>query len=120
LAVWDVISGPFNQALDEELISANPVFKIFTRISAPRQEKQEIDPLNPEEVALFLNTCAQYYPEHYAFFFTAFRTGLRLGELLALKWEEVDWQGKFIRVRRSYKRGKLTPTTGANDMGVTP
>ncbi len=94
------------------------MFKIFTRLRAPHQEKQEIDPLNHEEVALFLETCATYYPEHYPFFFTAFRTGMRLGELLALKWEDVDWHGKFILVRRSYKRGRLTPTKSGKQRRV--
>jgi integrase len=30
---------------------------------------------------------------------------MRLGELLGLQWQNVDWHGKFIQVQRSYKRG---------------
>jgi len=108
--VRDVISGPMIQAFDEELITANPVARILKRINEPRNQKKEIDPLNHEEVALFLETCLKYYPEHYPFFLTAFRTGMRLGELLALKWGDIDWHGKFILVRRSYKRGRIDHT----------
>lgn len=35
---------------------------------------------------------------------------MRLGELLGLHWRDVDWNGKFIEVRRSYKIGRLGPT----------
>jgi integrase len=53
------ISGPMVHALDDEIIMANPVSGIFKRINAPRNQKREIDPLNHEEVALFLKTCAR-------------------------------------------------------------
>jgi integrase len=108
--VRDVISRPFNQTWKEKLTGGNPLFLIFTRINAPGKTMRENDPQDPEEVNLLFNICAQYYPQQYVFFFTAFRTGLRLGELPAFKWEEVDCQGKFSRVRRSYKRGKLAAT----------
>jgi integrase len=35
---------------------------------------------------------------------------MRLGELLALQWGDVDWNRKFIEVNRSYKLGRLSPT----------
>jgi integrase len=40
-----------------------------------------------------------------AIFLTAAMTGLRQGELLALRWRDVDWRAERIRVRRSYVRG---------------
>ena len=38
----------------------------------------------------------------------ALRTGLRLGELLALQWGDIDWNGRFIDVQRNLVRGVLT------------
>jgi integrase len=38
-------------------------------------------------------------------FMTAAMTGLRQGELLALRWRDVDWKAHKIRVRRNYVRG---------------
>lgn len=43
----------------------------------------------------------------YAMYLTAAMTGLRQGELRALRWRDVDWPASVIRVRRSYTRGKL-------------
>jgi integrase len=33
-------------------------------------------------------------------------TGLRQGELLALRWRDVDWLAARVRVRRNYVRGQ--------------
>lgn len=39
-------------------------------------------------------------------------TGGRQGELLALRWRDVDWLVQKVRVRRNYVRGEFgTPTT---------
>lgn len=35
-------------------------------------------------------------------------TGLRQGELIALRWRDVDWPASKIRVRQSYVRGEIT------------
>lgn len=44
-------------------------------------------------------------PIDHALFLTAAMTGLRQGELLALRWRDVDWKAGKIRVRRNYVRG---------------
>ena len=41
-------------------------------------------------------------------FLTAAMTGLRQGELIALRWEDVDWAAGRVRVRRSYVRGEFS------------
>ena len=40
-------------------------------------------------------------------YLTAAMTGLRQGELLALRWRDVDWSAARVRVRRSYVRGEF-------------
>jgi integrase len=46
------------------------------------------------------------YIDH-VLYLTAAMTGIREGELVALRWRDVDWSASVIRVRRSYTRGKL-------------
>jgi integrase len=108
--IRDVIGGPLSFAVDEELIPLNPASGITKKLQLRRDRKIEIEPLNTEEVKLFLESCQIHELEHYPFFLCAFRTGMRLGELLGLQWGDVDWHGKFIRVSRSYKLGRMTPT----------
>lgn len=108
--VRDVISGPMGYAVDEEILQANPVSGILKRLKLEREKKITIEPMTPEEVDLFLQICLKFFPDYYAFFLCAFRTGMRLGEILALRWADVDWNQKFIRVERSYKRGTVDKT----------
>ncbi len=43
----------------------------------------------------------------YALYLTAAMTGIREGELIALRWRDVDWSASMIRVRRNYTRRKV-------------
>ena len=42
-------------------------------------------------------------------YLTAAMTGMRQGELLALRWRDVDWPARRVRVRRSFVRGEFGP-----------
>ncbi len=35
---------------------------------------------------------------------------MRLGELLGMKWSDVDWNSRFIQVQRSWRAGVMSPT----------
>ena len=53
-----------------------------------------------------------------AIFLTAAFTGLRRGELIALRWRDVDFAGSVVRVRSSYADGVLTtPKSGKVRLG---
>ena len=52
-------------------------------------------------------------------FMTAAFTGLRMGELLALRWHDVDFTGSVLRVRASYYNGQLDdPEVGQGEGGA--
>jgi integrase len=42
-----------------------------------------------------------------ALYVTAAMTGLRQGELIALRWQDIDWAARRIRVRRSHVLGEF-------------
>jgi integrase len=71
----------------------------------------EIEVFSPEEVWALVRAAAS--EQDGAVFLTAAFTGLRMGELLALRWRDVDFAGSTIRVRASYYLGQLTtPKSG--------
>jgi integrase len=108
--IRDVTSGVMGYALDEELIAVNPVSGITKKMNLERDRKADARPMTPEEVSLFLGKCLETQPSHYPFFLSAFRTGMRLGEILGLRWGDIDWNGNFIEVQRSFKNRKISPT----------
>ena len=54
-----------------------------------------------------------------AMYLTAAMTGLRQGELFALRWMDIDWLARKVRVRRSYVRGSFgTPKSKRSSRAV--
>jgi integrase len=52
-------------------------------------------------------------------YLTAAMTGLRQGELLGLRWQDIDWSASRVRVRRSYVRGEYgTPKSRRSSRSV--
>lgn len=66
------------------------------------------DFFSPEEVMLLAGAVAS--PQDAALFVTAAFSGLRRGELLALRWRQVDFDGSSVRVIESYAHGQRTRT----------
>ena len=77
----------------------------------PLKASGEIQVFSPEEVWALVRAGAD--EQDAAIFLTAAFTGLRMGELLALRWREVDFTGETVRVRASFSTGELTtPKSG--------
>ena len=52
-------------------------------------------------------------------YLAAAMTGMRQGELLALRWRDVDWPARRVRVRRSFVRGEFgTPKSKRSSRSV--
>lgn len=108
----NVMSGVLNLALDDEVISINPAQR-FLKIFRSKNLQLNIDPLSRSELYLLLETVRNHFPRDYPLAITLARTGMRLGEALALKWGDIDFQGRFINLQRGFSRGKIeTPKNG--------
>lgn len=71
-------------------------------LKLPRITRKEIDPLDPEQARNLLKAARGDRLE--ALYVLALNTGMRQGELLALKWEDVDLERSLVRVRRTLTR----------------
>lgn len=85
----------FNQAVKWKKISNNPVINA----DPPSVKKEEMTIWSFEEIDTFLQHCKE--ERHYLTFLLALYTGMRRGEVLGLKWTDVDFTNKTIRVERS-------------------
>ncbi|HEX5308058.1 MAG TPA: site-specific integrase [Solirubrobacteraceae bacterium] len=102
------LNGIFKRALKKHGLATNPV----TLVERPRvRNSHDIDVLTAAEIrALVRHTATEI---HATLFLTAAFTGLRLGELLALRWGEVDFSHATIRVVRSFTLGgESSPKSG--------
>lgn len=92
-----VLRKALDQAVADNLIPRNPV----AGVKSPQVRREEIRPLSPEQARLFLRTAAETSDRLEALYVVAIHCGLRQGELLALKWEDLDLEAGTLQVRRS-------------------
>jgi len=85
------------------------------RIQWLRTAVPEFDFLTREESDRLLAAVPR---EHLAIVATAVKAGLRRGELLALRWEDIDLRAGKILVRRSVWKGKVTSPKGGRSREV--
>jgi len=88
-------------AVRHHYISYNP----FTDAERPRgsqgeSDKQSIRVLTPEEINSLLE--ATENQKYRTIFRLAIMSGARQGELLGLKWPDVDWENNQIHIQRTY------------------
>jgi integrase len=102
------ISGVLSFAVDSELIENNPLDSLKLK---HKKRSFKIEPLTDDEVGKLLEEAkllkdGYYYPH----ILCALRTGMRIGEIKALKWKDIDFKKRQIEVRRSCRRGRITGT----------
>ena len=68
-------------------------------VDPPRVRRREITPLTPEQARRLIETSVE--DRYRALWITALGTGLRQGELLALRWEDVDLKAGRLWVRHT-------------------
>ena len=96
-----VISGVLNYALEEEIIQFNNASKLG-RMIKKGERKEHITPLTKEQAVKFMDTVKDESLHYYPLFLCVFRTGVRLGELIGLAWEDINFDSNTIKVQRSY------------------
>jgi len=93
----------FKRANKDGILTANPASEPAELIKTGG--KREVEVYTGPEVRHILAAAEKHLPRFYPLLFTAFRTGMRQGELVALEWSSIDWRGKFLEVRRNCWKG---------------
>ena len=93
-----VISSAMDFAKDQKLISSNPT----DGCALPKLEHKEMKTLPVEQLTSFLREAKE--SGVFELYYIELATGLRRGELLGLKWEDIDLSQGNLRVQRQIAR----------------
>jgi integrase len=100
------LHGIFAFSIRRGWVTANPV-ALVERPRAHRSAHRRVRFLQPEELEAVMRAVPadEFGAIERPLYLTAAMTGLRQGELLALRWSDVDWSASRVRVAESYTRG---------------
>jgi integrase len=90
------------QAVDDGLIARN----VADSAKPPQLKRAEMKPLSPEQAKALLEAAGGDRFE--AVYVLAVTAGLRQGEILGLKWDDVDLDGGKLQIRRTLYKGDFT------------
>lgn len=91
-----ILSDIFNKAMINEYVRKNPAKGITVKRD---DDENDIVVLTQEDQIVFFNCCKGTFYDN--FYNVAVTTGMRIGELAALRWEDVDLGNRLIHVRRT-------------------
>ena len=93
-----VINQAYKKAIINSIVARNPC----TGLSYPKKPPKKVVAMTAAEHEEFIAACPDTtYGNMFVF---ALNTGLRMGELLALAWQDVDFENKLISVKNTVVR----------------
>jgi integrase len=111
----------FKRAMEQDLIVSDPTQFAFipkdkTTVEDIENTKVEDKYLEKHELKMFLDTAKEMDEETYAMLFTLAWTGFRAGELVALKWKDIDFVENTINITKTY----YNPKNNTKDYHLLP
>ena len=97
-----LLNDMFKMAMGNGLVVTNPCDAVIL----PLKEECKEMVLTQDELNRFLDAAVGY--RHYEIFCVLASTGMRIGEVLGLKWSDVDFEKNTITVARSLHYGKTS------------
>jgi integrase len=100
-----------HKALEQAIVDGLIPRNVTEAVKPPQVRREEMRPLTAEQVRILFDAAAGDRLE--ALYVLAVTTGLRQGELLGLKWDDVDLEEGTLRVRRTLTTAKSGPALAA-------
>ncbi len=105
--IFEMLGTIFKEALKRDYILKNPMLNVEKPKSNKSDEKVEAFSIDEQKAFLQQLTPNEEYRD---IFIIALYTGMRMGEILALKVEDIDLQNKEINIKRSLTKNKNDKT----------
>ncbi len=108
--IFATLSAMLSEAVNEDIIPANPVqTRTLSRHygGKTRREEKEMVPFTLQELHHLEAVATAHFSRWALLVMVLARTGMRWGEATALRWEDIDWERRQVRVSRSRQIGTL-------------
>ena len=102
---YGTLANIFNYAEKQDLIAKNPM----SRVDAPKKVKKPIDAMTPEQAQRFFQLLPRLDPEFRCMLHLFVTTGIRRGECMGIKWNNVDFKNGTVTIERCVT---YTPESG--------
>ena len=113
-----LLNGIFNHALKRGWCRHNPV-QLLDKPRTPNNPDIRFLTLPEVEAILAAAPATELGRVDRLVYLTAVMTGMRRGEVVAIRWQDIDWDARVIRVRRNYTRGEFgTPKSRRSSRAV--
>ncbi|MCA9469812.1 MAG: site-specific integrase [Nitrospira sp.] len=103
------VSALYTDAIEDGHVQHNPALKTAKLIKTAKRSEDVVSFTHEEEWAI-LKTAQERYPHYYPFILLLFRTGLREGEAVALRPEDLNLRTRCLWVQRNFTAGQLSNT----------
>ncbi|WP_213509651.1 tyrosine-type recombinase/integrase [Paenibacillus macerans] len=108
--IFNLVQTAYKAARKKELIVKNP-FDQLDKGSRPRASKAKVDYWSVDEVKQFFSVLEH---RQKILFVLAIYTGMRRGEILGLRWKDVDLKNSQLRMRQTLKPKRRVKKGGKN------
>ena len=111
-----LLSEVFKSYILKGELNINPVKMVDTPTFKKSSKKQSVKTFMLDEVDIILKNTSNDFKNLLGILFF---TGMRIGELIALKWEDVDFQSDTISINKTVSAGAIgTPKTLSSDRDI--
>ena len=104
----------FKKAIGNGYVLINPIGAVVM----PKKTKCDQRFLTEEEQEMFLDVAKEYY--HYDIFCVNLSMGARIGEVLGLKWSDIDFDNKTVHIQRTLHYSKVNEEEQCHFFFTTP
>jgi len=119
----NLLNPTFNMAVRDELIRNNPNTGVYKEVARGPEwktsHKAALDKPSQERFLKYIREKSSYRRWE-NFFIFLFGTGVRIGEAIALRWEDISFKDRTIEIKRAmyYKKGKYYEGLPKTEAGI--
>jgi integrase len=113
--IKSLLSGAFNDAVDNDICYRNPVTRIKSAAAADKKEKRTY---NDGQIEMIINFCRG--DPYGVGIWLMLEIGIRSGELRALEWSDIDTKTRCIKINKAAKYDNSIGNTKTGEHRLSP